>query len=66
MSYHIIWDDKVKEFLKKVSKDDAKRIIKKVNSIIDDPRHYLESLVDITCYILKCHRFRTIDGILYI
>jgi len=60
MSYEIIWDDKARDFLRKIHKDDAKRIIKKVNSIVEDPRHYLESLVDIKSYKLRIGDFRAL------
>ncbi|PIN73629.1 hypothetical protein COV20_05390 [Candidatus Woesearchaeota archaeon CG10_big_fil_rev_8_21_14_0_10_45_16] len=57
MSYEILWDDKVRDFLRKIHKDESRRIIKKVNSIVDDPRHYLETLVDIRSYKLRIGDF---------
>lgn len=60
MGYGIVWDDKARDFLRKIHKDDAKRIIKKVNSIVDDPRHYLETLVEIKSYKLRVGDFRAL------
>ncbi|PIN74163.1 addiction module toxin RelE [Candidatus Woesearchaeota archaeon CG10_big_fil_rev_8_21_14_0_10_45_16] len=60
MSYEVIWDDKARNFLRKIHKDDAKRIVKKVNSIVDDPRHYLETLVEIKSYKLRIGDFRAL------
>ena len=60
MIYTIRWDKKAKEFLKKIDKTNAQRIIKKINSIIDDPKHYLESLVDIEGYKLRMGNYRAI------
>ena len=39
MSYEIIWDEKARDFLRKIPQEDAQRIIKKVNSILDYPQH---------------------------
>ncbi len=60
MSYEIIWDDKARNFLRKIHKDDAKRIVKKVNSIVEDPKHYLEGLVEIKSYKLRIGDFRAL------
>lgn len=43
-----------------MNKPDAQRIIKKVNSIVDDPKHYLEILVDVVCYKLRIGDFRAL------
>jgi len=34
MSYEVIWDDKARDFLRKIHKDDAQRIVKKVNGCL--------------------------------
>lgn len=60
MSYEVIWDDKARDFLRKIHKDDAQRIVKKVNGIVDDPRHYLETLVEIKSYKLRIGDFRAL------
>ena len=60
MSYKIIWDPKVHDFLRKINKEDAKRIIKKVNGIVEDPKHYLETLVEIKSYKLRIGDYRAL------
>ena len=60
MSYEIIWDKKALDFLRKIHKDDAKRVIKKVNSIVDDPKHYLETLAEIKSYKLRIGDYRAL------
>jgi len=60
MSYQIIWDEKTKEFLRKIDKKDAQRIIKKVNSIIENPRRYLDTLVSIEGYKLRVGDYRVL------
>lgn len=60
MNYKVRWDSRSKEFLKKIDKTNAQRIIKKVNSILDDPKHYLESLVDINGYKLRVGDYRAL------
>lgn len=60
MNYEVVWDDKARDFLRKIHKDDAKRIIKKVNSITDDPKHYLETLVEIKSYKLRIGDYRAL------
>ncbi len=63
MSYVVLWDDRARDFLRKIHKDDAKRIIKKANSIVDDPKHYLETLVEIKAYKLRIGDFRALVDI---
>ena len=58
MNYQIVWDPKARDFLRKLNKPEAQRIIKKVNSIVDCPRHYLETLVDIAAYKLRAGDYR--------
>ena len=58
--YEVIWDDRARDFLRKIHKDDARRIIKKVNSIVDDPRHYLGVLVEIKSYKLRVGDYRAL------
>lgn len=60
MSYQIVWDEKAREFLRKLEKSDAQRIIKKANSIVNDPYHYLESLVGLDGYKLRVGDYRLI------
>ena len=58
MSYEINWDEKAREFLRKLHPPDARRIIKKVNAIADEPLHYLEALVEVKSYKLRAGDYR--------
>ena len=60
MNYEINWDKKARDFLRKIPKEDAKRIIKKVNSITVEPKHYLETLVGIKGYKLRIGDYRAL------
>ncbi|MBI2139404.1 type II toxin-antitoxin system RelE/ParE family toxin [Candidatus Woesearchaeota archaeon] len=60
MSYQIAWDEQAREFLRKIHKPDAQRIIRKVNSIIEDPFHFLERLVEISGYKLRIGDYRAL------
>jgi mRNA-degrading endonuclease RelE of RelBE toxin-antitoxin system len=60
MSYDLVWDAQARDFLRKIHKDDARRIVKKVNSIVDDPRHYLETLVELRAYKLCIGDYRAL------
>ena len=60
MSYLIVWDEKARDFLRKIYNQDAKRIVKKVNNIVDEPRHYLENLVGIKSYKLRIGDYRAL------
>ena len=60
MTYEIKWDKKVKEFLENINKIDSQIIIKKVNSIVDYPKHYLGFLVNIKGYKLRIGDYRVI------
>lgn len=42
MSFSIEWDEKALSFLKKLPKNISERIFKKVESIKDNPFHFLE------------------------
>lgn len=60
MSYHIDWDKKAREFLGKIGKQDAQRIINKVNQIsqVDNPRRFLGTLISISVYKLRVGDYR--------
>ena len=60
MSYSIIWDKEARSFLRKLPKDHAQRIIKKVNSITNDPHHFLESLVNLKSQKLRIGDYRAL------
>ena len=58
MKYQILWDDKARDFLRKIPQNEAQRIIKKVNVLVTDPKHYLEKLVKIKSYKLRVGDYR--------
>ncbi|MBI5158597.1 type II toxin-antitoxin system RelE/ParE family toxin [Candidatus Micrarchaeota archaeon] len=60
MAYEIRWDEKAREFLRKIQFEDAQRIIRKVNGIADFPEHYLGSLVEVKAYKLRVGDYRAI------
>ena len=60
MAYQIHWDEKAREFLRSISMEDARRIIKKVNGIVDFPRHYLDRLEELNAYKLRVGDYRAI------
>ena len=63
MSYQVIWDEKTRNFLRKIHPTEANRIVKKVNSIVDDPHHYLETLVGIKSQKLRVGDYRVVIDI---
>ena len=60
MTYKVIWDLQAREFLEKMEKKEAQRIIKKVNSIAVNPIRYLETLIDINAYKLRIGDYRAL------
>ncbi len=60
MPYEIRWDEKALEFLRSIKQEDAQRIIKKVNSIVEFPRHYLDHLEEIKAYKLRVGDYRIV------
>ncbi len=58
MNYEIIWDKQAKDFLQNIEKRDARRIIKKVNSMTDNPLRYLKSLTNINAYKVRVGDYR--------
>ena len=53
MNYSIIWDKEARIFLRKLPKIHAQRIIKKINSITNNPHHFLEPLVNLKSQKLR-------------
>ncbi len=58
MNIQIIWSNQSTDFLKKIENKDSQRIISKINSIADNPYHYLESLVNINNLKLRIGKYR--------
>ncbi|GBE20266.1 MAG TPA: type II toxin-antitoxin system RelE/ParE family toxin [Candidatus Pacearchaeota archaeon] len=63
MTYEIIWDEQARNFLRKLEKKESLRIIKKINSIVENPMHFLETLVDINSYKLRVGNYRALIDI---
>lgn len=60
MRYTIIYSDKVLKQLRKLSKTHATRIINKIDSIVEDPHHYLESCEGYPCHHQRVGSYRVI------
>ncbi len=60
MSYEIHWDSKARDFLRTIERDIAKRIFDKVDSIRDNPKHFVERLVELNGYKLRVGDYRVI------
>ena len=53
------WDPLARDFLRKLPKDVAQRIFKKIdNEVITNVQHYLESLVNIKAYKIRIGDYR--------
>ena len=63
MIYQIVWDKQSKDFLKKMNNKDAQRIINKVNGVTENPRRYVETLVEVGAYKLRVGDYRAIIDI---
>ena len=58
MNYEVGWDKQAKDFLQKIEKQDAQRIIKKVTSITDNPKRYVKGLSNIDAHKLRVGNYR--------
>lgn len=63
MSYEILWDDQARDFLRTLEKYAAKRIFHKVDTIKENPLHFLERLVGLNSYKLRVGDYRLIIDI---
>ncbi len=52
------WDKNNLKFLRKLDKPERVRILKKINLILQNPKHYLEPLVNIDSYKLRIGDYR--------
>jgi len=64
MSYTVKWRQKVLDDLGKLPMVISKRIVRKVDSIKEEPRHFLEKLVDDPGYRLRVGDYRVIIDII--
>ena len=62
--YSIKWRPKALDELRKLPKEISKRIVKKVDLAKEDPRHFLEKLVDDSGYKVRAGDYRVIIDIL--
>ena len=58
--YRISWDEKARDFLRTLPKEDVKRIVKRLDSILSFPEHYLEVLVQVNAFKLRVGNYRII------
>ncbi|WP_394698500.1 type II toxin-antitoxin system RelE/ParE family toxin [uncultured Methanospirillum sp.] len=63
MRYSIIYSDKVLKQLRKLSKSQATRIMNKIDTIVEDPHHYLESCEGYPYYHQRVGNFRIIHDL---
>ncbi len=63
MNYSIEWHPKVRDFLRKLPKNIANRIVKKIDSILQDPFHYLEHYEGNDLYKLRVGEYRALIDI---
>jgi len=62
--YSIKWRPKALDGLRKLPKEISKRIVKRVDLAKEDPRHFLEKLVDDPGYKIRAGDYRAIIDIL--
>ena len=60
MSYNINWSKKADKFLEKLPKDISKRIVHKVNSIKDNPFHFVEHYEGESYFKLRIGDYRVL------
>ncbi|MDI6917642.1 MAG: type II toxin-antitoxin system RelE/ParE family toxin [Thermoplasmatales archaeon] len=60
MSFEIVWSDRAIEQTRAFNKSIAKRIIKKIEGIKDQPEHFLETLENTKFFKLRVGKYRAI------
>lgn len=63
MSYSIIYSEKVLKQLGKLSKHQMTRILNKIDSIVEDPHHFLESCEGYPYYHQRVGNYRIIHDL---
>jgi mRNA interferase RelE/StbE len=58
MTFAIRWSKQAERFLAKLPREIARRVVNKVNSIKDNPYHYLEHYEDADFYKLRVGTYR--------
>ncbi|HEC92190.1 MAG TPA: type II toxin-antitoxin system RelE/ParE family toxin [Candidatus Atribacteria bacterium] len=61
--YCIRWDKKAVDFLRKLDRKIAMRIINKMDKVAENPIHYLEPLKEINAYKVRVGEYRIIVDI---
>lgn len=62
MTYELEYTDAIQESLTDLERQDAQRIIEKLDSILDFPGHYLDRLKNHPGYRLRISGFRVLIG----
>ncbi len=65
MAFEVVWDKISLKFLDKLPKEEAKRIIKKVETANEDPIRYAERLVGSGIYKIRVGDYRVFVDIYY-
>ncbi|MGB9719548.1 MAG: type II toxin-antitoxin system RelE family toxin [Candidatus Anstonellales archaeon] len=63
MAYKIIWSPKSKEDMKKLDKNIAKRVIKKLTELELAPYHFIEKIINVNCWKLRVGDYRVLFDI---
>lgn len=63
MAYRLLWSQNSLKHLSKLEKSIADRIIKKTDSILDDPFSYIERLTGFNLYKLRVGDYRVVMSI---
>lgn len=56
----IRWDKKAVDFLRKLDKKTAIRIINKIEEVAENPKHYIETLKNFDAYKVRVGEYRVI------
>jgi len=54
----VFWFKKALDFLRKLDPAESERIVKKINEVLKNPKHYLESLISINAKKLRIGDYR--------
>ncbi len=63
MAYKITWSPKSKEGFRGLSREIARRIIRKVDELKLSPYHFIEKLTDANCWKLRVGDYRVLMDI---
>ena len=60
MKYRVLWTRSALNDLKKLSTNDSRRVLEKVEDIVDDPFRYVKKLRGLPFYSLRVGKYRVI------